>query len=336
MCGMSTSKVLLSTTDYVRVNFALNPIVIEVSEGVVKVCMTVNKPSLSNTAFHYMREDQRLVFDNPDSNIWILATSAIQKCVVTEQARVFSGFDVAAGNVPGESAFSKFGRNPDINTASDPEDVWNGGGLYTGFPLGAAETLEIFSSDVNDTSAGTGARTVLVSNLLDVNGAIQPDVIVSLNGTTPVIIGAGLYYRCNQMKVLTAGSSGENLGSLTLRHSVTTANVFSVMSVGNNESTVCAYTVPLGYTLYIDNISMQLARLGGVSGSANMSLRARPLGEVFQSKITPTITDGGPFVGNDIYRVFTALTDIVVRVDSVSNNSTIVTANLGGILVLNI
>ncbi len=124
--------------------------------------------------------------------------------------------EAAMGNLAGVADFEKFGKNSDIDTGTDPEDIWNGGGTYTGFPTSAAETLEIFSSDAADTSAGTGARTVTIYNLLDSTGAESPSITVSLSGTTPVSLGALTYYRGgSRMKVITAGSGGENAGTLT-------------------------------------------------------------------------------------------------------------------------
>lgn len=54
-----------------------------------------------------------------------------------------------------------FGRTPDIDPGSTPEDVWPGGGIYPGFDAVANEELAIVSSSVNDTGndVSTGTAT---------------------------------------------------------------------------------------------------------------------------------------------------------------------------------
>ena len=67
-------------------------------------------------------------------------------------ALITSDFDteVALASVTKYSINTKFGRNPDVDTATTPEDLWNGGGEYTGFNATANENIEVFSSDVDD------------------------------------------------------------------------------------------------------------------------------------------------------------------------------------------
>lgn len=70
------------------------------------------------------------------------------------------GLQLRLGYVPGWlDPVHKFGRNSDIDTASDPEDVWEGGGLYTGQPVQASDAIEVVSNDANDSALGTGCRT---------------------------------------------------------------------------------------------------------------------------------------------------------------------------------
>ncbi len=244
-------------------------------------------------------------------------------------------FEAALGGVIGIELFNQFGRNPQIDTAA-AEDVWNGGGVYTGQPTGAAETMEILSSSVNDIAAGSGALTVQISHLLDATGAESDPITVTMNGTTPVSLGAVTYYRSTKVKVLTAGATGSNEGTLTLRHTTTTANIFSVMPIGANETTILAYTVPLGKTLLISAGSIQMARASGAAGSAQISFRARPDGEVYHTILSPEITNSSGYtINGKNYLVFAAQTDIKLRVDDVSDNLTIVTGNIRGLLIDN-
>ena len=244
--------------------------------------------------------------------------------------------DIAKGIVEDTESFDKYGRNSAIDTATAPEDIWNGSGTYTGFPTGVAETMEIFSSDIDDNGTGAGARTVTIYNLLDSSGNKMPDVTVTLTGTTPVSLGAQTYYRGgSRIKVITAGATGANEGALTLRHTTTTANIFAVMPALRNQTAIAAYTVPLGYTLYVKHVNFQLSRSANGIGSASMTFRARPFGGVFNTIVAPEITNGSNYSSGDGFFVFDERTDIKCRCESVSNNGTIITADFSGILIKN-
>jgi len=93
---------------------------------------------------------------------------------------------VASGKVPGHSALHKFGRNPDIDGGF--EDIWNGGGVYTGHNATAAETLEVFSSDGDDagtllssgTATGGDATTLIDTGATFVSdGVAVGDVLIN-------------------------------------------------------------------------------------------------------------------------------------------------------------
>jgi|2_EtaG_2_1085320.scaffolds.fasta_scaffold71938_2 hypothetical protein len=238
----------------------------------------------------------------------------------------------AEGDRKGEATFYTFGRNLDIDVGI-PEDIWGGGGVYTGFP-DVAETMEVFSSVGSDNSTGTGARTVEISNLLDITGAEMPPITVVLNGTTPVSLGAQTYWRASRMKILTAGSNQENNGKITLRHTSTTSNVFAVMPEGNNQTAIACFTVPLGHVLYINYTDLTMARSNGSPGSADMTIRTRPLGGVFNAIRTPAITQGQSYTYDaDDYTKLEALTDYKVRCETVSDNNTIISAEIKGVLI---
>lgn len=155
-----------------------------------------------------------------------------------------SGRDVAAGLVHDASHAIKFGLNEDVDASSAPEDIWDGGGIYTGFPTGSAETITVVSTSTSDTAAGVGARTVRIIGL-DTNYNMQTED-VTLNGTTQVVTVA-TWKRVRSVYVQTAGSTGWNVGTLTVRHTTTSANIFSLIQPGMGQGHFCAFTVPAGY-----------------------------------------------------------------------------------------
>ena len=74
-------------------------------------------------------------------------------------------FSVSEGLTPGYSRLNKFGRNPDIGTATDPEDVWDAGGVWV--KPTQARIHDIASTSGNDAAAGSGALTIRVYGLTE-------------------------------------------------------------------------------------------------------------------------------------------------------------------------
>jgi len=240
---------------------------------------------------------------------------------------------ILAGRIPGHEIFRQFGRNPSIDVADAPEDIWNGGGEYTGFPLGAAETFEVRSSSTDDTIAGIGARTVSIHNILDGDYNKVDPILVELNGTNWVSLGAQTGIRSTHMDIESAGSVGANVGEITLRHTTTTTNIFSVMPIGMNHSAICAITVP-AETAFVYKVKAEIARTGNQAGSAFLTLRVREEGSVFKAKTDPEITTGANFKSDeDLWYIAYAKTDIKLRIESVSANNMIATGRIVGILV---
>lgn len=240
--------------------------------------------------------------------------------------------DVARGEYNGVSIHDKFGRIDDVGTATDPEDVWNGQGLYTGFPTTGAETLAVVSSDVNDTAAGTGARTVRLFGLDENYNEITEDV--ALNGTTPVNT-TQTFTRMPRMKVLTAGSGGVNAGTLTVDNT-TSGDIFAVMPIGGNRTQICAFTVPANKTCYVGSWTPEISRSGGLAGSAEVAFMVREFNGVWEKLFTRDINTGGTPTMDFKYSIsFPEKTDIVSRVQTVSDNSTQASATILYVLVDN-
>ena len=84
--------------------------------------------------------------------------------------------EVAKGDVEGHVHINKFGRNSLITTASDPEDIWDGGGVYS--PPTTARIHNIVSTSAQDagTVLSTGTiTTVSTTEVIDENATFVTD-----------------------------------------------------------------------------------------------------------------------------------------------------------------
>lgn len=158
------------------------------------------------------------------------------------------GLQVSRGQIQGHSTVIVFGYNPDVDTTE--ESVWPDGG--TVFHPTVASILKISSSSTNDTSAGTGARTVYIEGL-DGNYNVISET-VTLNGQTAVnTVNSYLYV--NSFYVTAVGSGGENAGNINAGTGVVTAGVpavlYDIIAAGYNNRTTGHYCIPAGYTGYM-------------------------------------------------------------------------------------
>jgi hypothetical protein len=159
--------------------------------------------------------------------------------------------EVEQGNVAGWSHNRKFGKNFSATTTLA---VISASGLYQ-TPT-TAQSLEIVSSNANDTSAGTGARTITIVGLN--SSWVETSVTVTMNGTTPVAV-TGTWMRIYRMYIETTGTYGTSTassqaGTITLRNSgagVTWGLLSLDGTFGLGQSLIGSYTVPSGYTAYV-------------------------------------------------------------------------------------
>lgn len=166
------------------------------------------------------------------------------------------------------------GVNEDVDAGT--EDIWDGGGTYTGHPTGSAEAINIVSGSANDAAAGTGARTLRVEGL-DASGTYVEETF-TLNGTTPVV-SSSTWLRVVRAFILTAGSGGTNAGAITIKHNVTTANVFAVIKASRGQAMLAVFTVPAGRTARVTSWGGQVYGLSATAGGeGTLRLKIRPQG----------------------------------------------------------
>lgn len=238
------------------------------------------------------------------------------------------GISLAKGDIPGAYSFTKFGRSELLNSGGSG-DVWLSGGIYTGQPVSlASEIVTVGSSSADDTPAGPGAWTVSVKGLKLPTSTVEDSEIVTMNGVS-LVETTNAWWRLNRLKVLTAGASGNNLGTISAAHKITTVNKFAGVSPGFNQSQIAAWTVPAESNAILKRVRIGLARANGSNGSATVTIRVRDVSGVYRAIRAFELTTGAPvdyeaFAGD----VLSAGADIKVSVEDVSDNSSIIESAL--------
>lgn len=207
---------------------------------------------------------------------------------------------LALNKVPGKYVITKYGRNPDIDTADGFEVVWNGGGdNYTGFNAVNAETFEIFSSSTEDNPSGLGLGKIKLF-ILDENLERQ-EIEIELDGTDSVFTTA-IGLRCDSVEGIgdgTLASLKTNIGEITVRQSTTIANIFAVIPIGYNSTMIACTTIPKGYTGLLKRTFASLANKD--RGISNIKMHKREYGGVPVTIAQSTIlADGSSFAERNL------------------------------------
>lgn len=245
---------------------------------------------------------------------------------------------IAQGKFPGVSHINKYGRNPDIDLATDPEDIWDGQGVYVP-PIVAGRLHDLASDNVNDTLLGAGARVVTLEGLAPATLLWQTED-VDLDGATPVTTVLS-WARIFRMKLKSAGSGLTNAGIITAT-AQTEGTPSAIIRTGNGKTKMAIYTVPAGKTAYMYPIYSIFNGPDIASSLCKMTLRSRGPIDVVTSPWLERHDWGLAMTGTSSFsyefkpsKVFTEKTDIVVRCESVTQNNSDISAGFDLVLVDN-
>ena len=227
---------------------------------------------------------------------------------------------VAEGNITGHAFVHKFGYNPDIDTATDPETIWSHGGLYPWGALdGAAQTLYVKSSSASDTMPVTFYG-------LDNNGVEISDT-VTLTGTVAVTT-TKQFKRIYRAFVT---NTVENVGEITWHTASGTGTVVCAIAAGEGQTLMALYSIPAGKTgyLYTGDCSLNLNK------EITIKFYVRYPGSPF--RIAHVVELSGTSYRYDFPfpPTLPAGTDIEVRVDNANDNNCRVAANFDILLIDN-
>jgi len=170
-------------------------------------------------------------------------------------------FEFAEGHslFKGASTVHKFGYNDTIGATE--ETIWSQGGLYV-FPS-IASSMNVSSDVSTDTSAGVGARSVVIQGL----NADYDEVneTVTLNGLTEVAT-TNEFFRINRMYTETAGSADRNEGNIYIGlggpSSGVPTTVYGKIDYTENQTLQAIYTVPRNNVAYITHYSASVGKGG--------------------------------------------------------------------------
>lgn len=236
---------------------------------------------------------------------------------------------VSQGEVSGSTTLYKFGYNGDVT--STEETIWTPGGDIN--YRDDAITVEVSSSNINDTSGGTGARTIKVIGVDENYNQIEEDITM---GGTNIVTGEKNFLRVFRSFVTSAGTSETNIGTITIRSSdtdVTMAEI-PVNGGGEGQTQMAVYTVPAGKTLYVN----QLTFTASVSGTGNKYATIKLISRDSTTKVKRVrfvnVMNANRDTANFKYPlVYPEKTDLECRASS--NDTALISASFEGTLVDN-
>lgn len=225
---------------------------------------------------------------------------------------------VSRGQIAWHSAVTVFGFNGDIDTAA--ETVWPGGGILD-FPAAALQ-MSVSSSSANDTSNGTGARTVYISGL-DANHNVISETI-ALSGQSAATT-QNSYLHINEAYVVSAGSLNSAAGSIYIGTGTLTAGVpatiYDIIAFDYNKRVTGSYTIPAGYTGYL---VQGLFSAGQLSGSTSITgrLMTRGMNNIRLTSAVVTLNNGVADYAFEYPLVIPEMTTVEAQASgSATNNS---------------
>ena len=187
---------------------------------------------------------------------------------------------VARGQISGHSILSLFGYQTSITTAVIP--VWENATAYT--YITAASTLTLVSTSASDDTAAK----VLISGL-DANFSPISETL-ALNGVTGVTT-VNSYFRVNSLLLVSPGTSqNTNVGTITLKQS---SNIVAQINIGIGKSQSTVYTVPAGYSFYLDLAEVNTSN--NYTGSTIVTYRVQSINNATGVKLAVLQQ---PFVSN--------------------------------------
>lgn len=167
----------------------------------------------------------------------------------TNLVRALNRGDFAAAVALGSAGSSAriLKRFVQVQINNQTRNAWGYGSTANVHVPASPVAVEAISSSTNDSSSGTGARTIRVDGLT--TGGEFVSVTVTMNGTSAVAITPPLS-RVLSVEVLTAGSGTLNAGNISIR-TVSGASVMGYVQAAFGQMDSLCYSVPAGRQAFV-------------------------------------------------------------------------------------
>lgn len=161
----------------------------------------------------------------------------------------------------------KFGENETTGTSYELTAP------FSWTQMSSADTMDVVSDSANDTSAGTGARSIKITGLDGNYNEIEETV--TMNGTTSVTT-TNTFIIIHRAIPKTAGSSETNDGNITITD--TTGGTTQALIDATQHSTIQGFSmVPRGYHAVLIRWEIN----AGKGDDFKFHIMAKPFGEAF-------------------------------------------------------
>jgi len=171
------------------------------------------------------------------------------------------GLWVSRGLVDQHSVVHKFGHNAAVGTAYTP--IAEGGVWQTPQPAAATALRVKAGGNAGDTNGGAGAWEVLVEGI-GPDGSFITDIL-TLAGASASAATTETFMRITRFFVSKSGSYGtgasaSHLAEITIENAAggTDWGTIPLNGFARSQSQIGAYTVPLGFTAYLQGVSLQV------------------------------------------------------------------------------
>lgn len=265
------------------------------------------EPTPTQVAPWYLRNiNQALALDEDSGNVYVRTNIENSSTSITSTYEM----NVARGLVTGQYAVLRSGYNPDC-AQGVLESIWVEGGIYPFTSWAAAGKLYVISTSASDTS-----QQIYIEGLDASYNRINETI--TTNGTTAVATTQD-FIRFWTATIITANTP--NVGEITFRLTSGVGTVVAHIGAGLSITKLSQFTVPAGYTGYVQYGDATTFRSGSGNIGSRLQMMVRPFGGTFVAAFMSEVVNG--YYRNDftIPMVLTEKTDVDVQILADGNNT---------------